>query len=110
MVTRIFPGQLKAATDPQLKAYTLIEEVHGPLKFDMFPLYLGYWRAVTIRNPTRNTLSYRTDPYQVADSIPIESERDVAGWGSYLEIVGTGTAINAVLVFSMVNQGDAYLE
>ena len=82
-------------------------EVKGATIFSTKDRQLAYWKAGVIRNFTKDTLSYKTDPNGQADIIPAQAERDVEGWGSYLEIVATGNPINAIVVLSLVDLATA---
>ena len=102
--------QLKPVTSLELKSYPLPRTglTNSPFRFDSYSEYMAYWTQVIVRNFDVNPVTYRTTPNGELISLPPSSERTVAGWGSYFELVSA--TLNAEVEFNLVNIGDAFLE
>jgi len=102
-------GKLRSASSPELKGYPITKKVTtSPFYFDSMSQYLGVWSQVIVRNQSSSSeIQYRTQPQGSTQVMPPNSERVVAGWGSFFECIGV--SIEMELEFNIVNMADAYV-
>ena len=105
-------AQLRAVSDPTLRKFTITIDLTQrsiPYIFDSYTLYESFWNAITIRNLSGDDpIYYRQEDGIKYDVIPPNSERNIQGWGSLLQIQQEGTkGVNGTMIVSMVKAGDA---
>jgi len=104
------PNQsMKPVASLELNSYPIIEAFDAsPYRFDSFSQYLAFWTQVIVRNFDVNPLTYRKEPNGTLISLPASSERTVAGWGSFFEVVSATP--DGELEYNLVNRKEAFLE
>lgn len=108
--------QLKSATDPGLKSFTIKTEIDGSSTetYDTITMYRGYWKSATVLNTNKYPLTIREEGDGQRIVIPPMSSMTFQGWGSFFQLIPypsagleAGPAMHGLLTFEIVLIGDA---
>lgn len=96
---------LKSVRDASLIERSVKINLSAKKVYDTITIFESYYTQVLVDNKSSSDITYRTDPNGTIVTQTPRSQKIIAGWGSYFEIITTAGDI--ALDFSLVHYQNA---